>query len=488
MIIVHKLKSGFTLFELLIVISILAVLVAIAIPTIAGLVDKAKISADTKEADEITNAMERFASEYELYKQDIATGTLDLSNLNSSQSRVYNSIKIASMQELQLLEGVGLNGNKIDKDTKYPINSSLINTVINNYTKREVVYVAPRQEDYHYYFSPDIGITVFADVTKSSTQELNSLVLSGNDANGNSLDNDTVWIDITYNSENIVNHSGDMIPKGATYISKTGQVYTEGMKFPVLRVGDIYTYSDYEYRYNSAASTWSNCDLAGWDINIISDGRRYEQETFESPLSYINGEPVTIAKQTFLNATKLKYAPKMPDTIVDMTQTFNGCTALEYCPDLPNGTLLLVQTFHNCKALKTPPKISANVEDMFICFGQSGITTLPDLRHCTKLVNLRSAFYDCLNLTDASDFYIPKTVTNCKSMLLGAKNLIKAPVIPSNVRDISSIYKDCTKLSGAVIINSSSLNSYTNALQYSNVTDVQGDIPNELKEAILATR
>lgn len=65
-------KSGFTLLELLVIIGILAVLAVIAVPTIVGLIDKANVSADTKEADEITNAMERFASEYELYKQDIA--------------------------------------------------------------------------------------------------------------------------------------------------------------------------------------------------------------------------------------------------------------------------------------------------------------------------------------------------------------------------------------------------------------------------------
>lgn len=39
-------KSGFTLIELLVVIGILAVLVAIAISLVAGLIDKANVSAD----------------------------------------------------------------------------------------------------------------------------------------------------------------------------------------------------------------------------------------------------------------------------------------------------------------------------------------------------------------------------------------------------------------------------------------------------------
>ena len=55
-----KSKLGFTLIELLVVIGILAVLAAIAIPSVAGLIDRANQSADQTNASEMTNAMERF--------------------------------------------------------------------------------------------------------------------------------------------------------------------------------------------------------------------------------------------------------------------------------------------------------------------------------------------------------------------------------------------------------------------------------------------
>ena len=85
-----KSRKGFTLIELLVVIGILAVLAAIAIPSVAGLIDRANVSADNTNANEMTNALERFASEYELYIQDIGSGALNPNDLDSTQGRVYN--------------------------------------------------------------------------------------------------------------------------------------------------------------------------------------------------------------------------------------------------------------------------------------------------------------------------------------------------------------------------------------------------------------
>jgi prepilin-type N-terminal cleavage/methylation domain-containing protein len=133
----YKSRKGFTLIELLVVIGILAVLAAIAIPSVAGLIDRANVSADNTNSNEMTNSVERFASEYELYCQDIASGKIkDATNLDSAQARVYNVTKALSRSDIEKLESEeGFNGRAIDKDTKYPINVETARAIMQVYEK-----------------------------------------------------------------------------------------------------------------------------------------------------------------------------------------------------------------------------------------------------------------------------------------------------------------------------------------------------------------
>ena len=154
-------KRGFTLIELLVVIGILAVLVAIMIPMVSRVIMKANVSADNTNANEMTNSVERFASEYELYCQDIASGKIkNVANLDGAQS-VYNVTKATTRSEIEQLESEdGFNGRAIDGDTNYPTNRETARAIVQVYTKTSSSTFEPKQSDAHYYYSPDCGIVV----------------------------------------------------------------------------------------------------------------------------------------------------------------------------------------------------------------------------------------------------------------------------------------------------------------------------------------
>ena len=198
-----KSKLGFTLIELLVVIGILAVLAAIAIPSVAGLIDRANVSSDATNANEMTNAIERFVSEYELYCQDIASNKVNLNDLDSAQGRVYNVTGIDDRADIELIESTGLNGKQINRDTKYPANALTLQSVTENYMKTSSSPFEPKQSDCHYYYSPDCGLVVCTETKKSSVDDLNKLVQNGKDAKGKDLSLSTKWIDLTNSNTNV---------------------------------------------------------------------------------------------------------------------------------------------------------------------------------------------------------------------------------------------------------------------------------------------
>ena len=206
-------KKGFTLIELLVVIGILAVLAAIAIPSVAGLIDRANVSADKTNANEMTNALERFTSEYELYMQDISsagpnglTSVQSAGGFDSAQGRVYNVTKVLTRAHVTDLEDTtkGHGGKMINRDTKYAWNEATMKEIVKNYTKTSSSTFEPKQSDCHFFYSPECGLVVCAE-SDSTVAELNALVLSKMDAKGNQLKDDgtnVTWFDLTTDAAN----------------------------------------------------------------------------------------------------------------------------------------------------------------------------------------------------------------------------------------------------------------------------------------------
>ena len=383
----YKSRKGFTLIELLVVIGILAVLAAIAIPSVAGLIDRANVSADDTNANEMTNAIERFTSEYELFCQDIASGKLNTNDLDAAQSRVYNVTGADSRKDIEDLENSNLDDKSIDRDTKYPTNVATAKAIVENYTKTSSATFEPKQSDMHFWYSPDCGVVVYGEPEATRTV-LNEKIISGKDAKGKVLNENTDWIDMTSGvlayEEMYVNHSQGVVVEGATYTTNSGAVINAGENFPVTPSNnDTYVYGDYTYKYK--VSTTPDFVSDGWKVSV-TDKTKSEYDII---LGEINGIPVTDATSLYANCTNLtSFAEgfEIPAHLNNANGMFAGCTSLKTMPtsfSLPSSLVIAGNMFKDCTNLEgfssslVIPKATRRLANMFLnCSNFSGTIIL----------------------------------------------------------------------------------------------------------------
>ena len=529
-----KSRKGFTLIELLVVIGIRAVLAAIAIPSVAGLIDRANVSSDKTNANEMTNAVERFISEYELYCQDIASGAIksgQTSDFDSAQGRVYNVTQITDRAGIERIEkdssaDANTEGRAIYRDTKYPVNAETMQAIVENYTKTSSSTFEPKQSDMHYWYSPDCGVVVFAEPNADQDKEnkLNNQIISGTDAKGNRLDENTKWIDITkdysagngnVNDNTPINH-GNIIPEGATYIMANGTVLNAGQAFPEsVTVGDKYTYQDYIYNCGSDS---------GWAVSINTTTTSKNKETYSQILSTINNKAIVSVKDLFLECHFLKNSPTIPSTVTNMDGTFadcgalknapiipqsvttmqgtfEQCTSLKVAPIIPSGVTNMRATFNYCTSLKQAPELPAmvnNLQDTFAyCTSLKKAPTIPSatmltrtFKGCSSLIETPSfgdgvmfllwTFQDCTSLKTIPS--LPRTLINMQETFSGCTSLVDIPQIPATVSSISFAFAGCTSLtdlSGLVLPNNTGLyGAFANCTSLTNAPVIPSGVTN----------
>ena len=225
-------KKGFTLVELLVIIAILAIIAVIAVPAVAGLIEKANVSSDTTTVAEMSGAVERWTTEYDLYvnsiqggsvtaDQDVAktrvesvlnvigkdklpSGKTSVAALTANEFRVFNQTILG----LDGATGIA-NGNNaiLDTKSKLPTTARGFAAVIQNYTKLKGSSIfVPKQNQMSFYYNIDTGVVTFAPAGKTACGDAdltkavaNNNALSGavNTSTGKIDSTKARWIDVT---------------------------------------------------------------------------------------------------------------------------------------------------------------------------------------------------------------------------------------------------------------------------------------------------
>ena len=142
----------------------------------------AELMLNTKE---FTNAIDKFMSEYEMFKNDLFSGFFDVNNMSVTQAKIYNITFVTNRQKLEDFENT-----KLDKKTGYPSDKQLVKNIILLHSKNGSLL--NRNDGYSYWYTPSCGVVVCASDT-ITIQELNSMV----NRNDIVLDNNTVWLNVS---------------------------------------------------------------------------------------------------------------------------------------------------------------------------------------------------------------------------------------------------------------------------------------------------
>jgi hypothetical protein len=205
-----------------------------------------------------------------------------------------------------------------------------------------------------------------------SVEELNNMVKSGTDAKGNELNPTTIWLDMTDNTVVSLIHK-DVIPTGAYFVKANGEVLNSGSPFPQdISFEDRYYYGDYYYVRRGGTNQWQ--------VHLNTDVVSLNQTTYGPILDKIGTMNVTSAFQTFKDCQNLILPPAMPQTITAMSETFMNCTSLVDMSNykIPDGVNTMGQgktntyyqgTFYGCTNLKYAPKLPNTLVDYGTIFG-----------------------------------------------------------------------------------------------------------------------
>ena len=176
-------KKGFTLIELLIVIGILAVLAVITVPTIAGVIDKSRVSKDA----ETVRAMELGIETFSIDARSYLSVTYDIPRVETVFNIVSDGRTDYDVLANELL------GGKLSEEY-YPATPVAFLATVSQYcTLRDERITVPSEFGTSFYYNVDTGFIIKAKEGITDRETLKEILMNTRDEE----DGTGRWIDLT---------------------------------------------------------------------------------------------------------------------------------------------------------------------------------------------------------------------------------------------------------------------------------------------------
>jgi len=105
---IHKSNSGFTLIELVIVIAILGILMAIALPNFSGITNRGETAAKKAELATVQTAMDVMMAQLIMSSVNVTSSTTDMSNFPTGYPLYPNYMRSATTSANYSCSSTGL--------------------------------------------------------------------------------------------------------------------------------------------------------------------------------------------------------------------------------------------------------------------------------------------------------------------------------------------------------------------------------------------
>lgn len=166
-------NKGFTLNELLVIVAIIGIITAIALPVMLGIIQEMNESADAAQASLVSETLNDWTVDYENFKLKARDGVVGYIG-DATSDRIIRIMKIGCVElqdksdfeksDFEQFENACLNAKL------YPKDAVMLRLIVGQYMNGEASIFKTRTNENAFYYIPNSGTVIASTVTATAEQ------------------------------------------------------------------------------------------------------------------------------------------------------------------------------------------------------------------------------------------------------------------------------------------------------------------------------